>query len=124
MPRISQVLDANFKSGVSQKTNKPWTLMQIQTDDGKTATIFAPAKVGDEVKLTYNDQYKNYNAEKVTAASQYKAAADDKLDTILRSLGRIERHLGITGLEKTEDQPPVENYEEAGPDWDQDIFDK
>lgn len=123
MPRISQILNANKKSGTS-KTGKTWTLMEIQTDDGKTATIFAPAKIGDEVKLTYNDQYNNYNAEKVTAASKYKAASDDKLDTILRSLGRIERHLGITGLEKTEDQPPVENYEEAGPNWDQDIFDK
>lgn len=123
MPKIAQVLDANFKSGVSQKTNKPWTLMQIQTDDGKTATIFAPAKEGDEVKLTYNDQYKNYNAEKVTAASKYKAASDDKLDTILRSLGRIERHLGITGLEDKKKDVIVEDIEEAGPNWDQDIFD-
>lgn len=123
MPKVAHILNANLKSGTS-KTGKPWTLMQIQTDDGKTATIFAPIKEGDEVTLTYNDQYKNYNAEKVTAASKYKAETDDKLDTILRSLGRIERHLGITGLEKTEKKDViVEDIDEAGPNWDQDIFD-
>ena len=47
--------------------------------------------------------------------AKYKAASDDKLDTILSSLGRIERKLGITGLEdKKKDvirENPMSNYD-------------
>lgn len=96
MPKITEIIDPAFRNGAGAKG--PWTLMKIGVE-GKEATIFAPASVGDEVILTYNEQYKNYSATKATAGAKYKAEQGDKLDTILRSLGRIERHLGITGLE-------------------------
>lgn len=116
MPKITEIIDPAFRSG--QGAKGAWTLMKVIAD-GKEATIFAPASVGDEVILTYNEQYKNYSATKATPGAKYKAEQGDKLDTILSSLGRIERKLGITGLEKTEKKDVVlEDIEEAGPDWD------
>lgn len=117
MSKITAIIDPSFRSGVG-KTGKPWTMMKVEVE-GKEASIFAPANVGDEVKLTYSEQYKNYNAEKITAKTQERAKAEDTLQTILSSLGRIERHLGINGIKTEEvkqvfpgavEQPPVTNY--------------
>lgn len=108
MPKITEIIDPAFRTGAGAKG--PWTLMKIGVE-GKEATIFAPAAVGDEVVLSYNDQYKNYSATKATQGAKYKAAQGDKLDTILSSLGRIERKLGITGLE----DKPVEKVKDVFP---------
>lgn len=117
MSKIEQIIDPSFRSGTG-KTGKPWAMMKVLVD-GKEASIFAPASVGDEVELKYNEQYKNYNAEKITAKTQERAKTEDTLQTILSSLGRIERHLGITGIKEVEkvmpgavELPPVENYDE------------
>lgn len=115
MSKIEQIIDPQFRSGVG-KTGKPWTLMLVEVD-GKEASIFAPANVGDEVELKQNGKF--LNAEKITAKTQERAKIEDTLQTILSSLGRIERHLGITGIKEVEkvmpgavELPPVENYDE------------
>lgn len=115
MSKIEQIIDPQFRSGVG-KTGKPWTLMLVEVD-GKEASIFAPANVGDEVELKQNGKF--LNAEKITAKTQERAKTEDTLQTILSSLGRIERHLGITGIKEVEkvmpgavELPPVENYDE------------
>lgn len=106
MSKITQILDASFRSGTG-KTGKPWVMMQIQTDDGKQASIFAPAAVGDEVSVTYNEQYKNYSAEKMTPIKIEQNEVKDTLKTILSSLGRIEQHLKINPV-KTPDVVPTD----------------
>jgi len=58
--KVTRIIDAAFKTGVSAKTNKPWTMIKIEAE-GKPATGFGPVSVGDEVDLTYNEQYKNYS---------------------------------------------------------------
>lgn len=84
MPVIDEIIDANFKSGTSA-SGKPWSLMKVKVGSNE-ATIFAPAAVGDEVKLNYNEQYKNYSAEKMTQARKERDDIIEKLDEILNIL--------------------------------------
>lgn len=124
MPKITNIIDPAFRQGTG-KTGKPWTMMKVEVD-GKEASIFAPAAIGDEVKLTYNEQYKNYSAEKITARTLERDATEDFQKSVLSSLGRIEKHLGISGLKKPEEKPkdviPTdEEIETAGPNWDTEI---
>lgn len=87
MEHISEIIDGNFKSGEGAKG--PWTLMRVKTDSGKQATIFAPAAVGDEVVLDYNEQYKNYSAKRATPGVVAKAQEASKLDEISQKLDKI-----------------------------------
>lgn len=91
--KIAGIIDPSFKTGVSAKTQKPWSLMKIKTEQGKEATIFAPANIGDEVKVTWDEQFKVFKAERVTAQSKARDEITQKLDLILRNQGVILRQL-------------------------------
>ena len=60
--KVSEVIEANYKNGIG-KTGKAWSMASIVTDTGKAVTVFNPVNVGDEVTLTYNEQYKNYSGQ-------------------------------------------------------------
>lgn len=84
--RVAAILDSNFKSGVSQKTQKPWTMRKIKTDGGKEATTFDDVMVGEEVLLKYNEEYKNYSAARLTQDKREELAVQQKLDYIIQML--------------------------------------
>ncbi len=62
---IAAINDPAFKTGIG-KNNKPWTMMQVTTDKNNVTTVFAPAAIGDKLELTWNDQYGNFSAKKVS----------------------------------------------------------
>lgn len=64
---IKEINDPAFKTGVSAKTGKQWTLMQVTTDKNNLTTVFAPAQVGDKLELTWDAKYGSWKAEKVNA---------------------------------------------------------
>lgn len=112
MSKITKILDPNFKSGVSDKTKKPWVLCKIEVDDKIEATIFAPVAEGDEVELKFNDQYKNYSATKVTARSQEQAEVramlieiNQKLDKLLGNVRNTAEEFGAEPLQDDEELP-------------------
>ncbi len=75
---IAQINDPTFKTGVG-KNGKPWTMMQVTTDKNNVTTVFAPAAIGDKLELTWNDQYGNFSAKKVTAQDVANLEAMRKL---------------------------------------------
>jgi hypothetical protein len=125
MPKISQIVDPSFRTGVGKKG--AWVLMKVETDDGKQATMFAPAAVGDEVELAYNDEYKNYNATKVKPSLNSPTPSNDaleriekKVDQILFKVNGMKTATNIENLSPSDfsghentDLPPVENYGEV-----------
>lgn len=101
MSVITKILDPAYKSGVSAKSGKPWTLMKIEVDNKIQATCFAPAAEGDEVELKYNDQFKNYSAEKVTQKTRDNAQIQAEFTAIHEKLDRI-----ISLVDNTTGPPP------------------
>lgn len=75
---IAAINDPTFKTGVG-KNGKPWTMMQVTTDKNNVTTVFAPAAIGDKLELTWNDQYGNFSAKKVTAQDLANLEAMRKL---------------------------------------------
>lgn len=63
--QIQAINNPVFKTGVSAKTGKTWTLMQVTTDKNNLTTVFAPANVGDKLSLTWDATYSSWKAEKV-----------------------------------------------------------
>ena len=108
MDKIKEITDPSFRSGTG-KTGKPWTMMKILTESGKEASIFAPAQVGDDVILKYNEQYKNYSAELATKARIEKAEEETKLSLIynlVEETNRLVKQLagqktGVDGFRET-----------------------
>lgn len=109
--KISKILNPNFRSGVGAKGE--WMLMQIMTDKDNTATIFAPASIGEEVILTYNEQYKNFSAAKATPANKEKAGMAEQLNRIEKMLdelvsripGKLKEPVNDGFLDVGEDKP-------------------
>lgn len=62
MAKVAGIVDSEFKTGISAKTNKPWKIMKIELEDGTTATGFDTVEVGDEVDVTKNDYGLQYKA--------------------------------------------------------------
>lgn len=65
--KIKEINNPAFKTGVSAKTGKQWTLMQVTTDKNNLTTVFAPAEVGDSLELTWDATYGSWKANKVNA---------------------------------------------------------
>lgn len=88
---VSEIVEPNFKSG--EKNGKPWVIHKILTNSGKHANIFGEVKPGDTVKLTYNEQYKSWNAAPLRKADVQQneviaklSLMDKKLDEIINNL--------------------------------------
>lgn len=110
MEKIAEITDPAFRTGIGKK-GTPWTLMKIKTDTGKEASLFAPASIGDPVKLTFNDQYNNYSAEVMNArkmeAIVEKEKQDDKLADIDEKLDLIIELLQAKPIPKEKDKDEV-----------------
>lgn len=110
MEKIAEIIDPTFRTGIGKK-GTPWTLMKIKTDSGKEASMFAPAAIGDPVNISFNEQYKNYSAELLTAKKMEivveKEKQDDKLNDIIEKLDIIIDILNKQKNEKAFDEEEV-----------------
>lgn len=75
---VKEVNNPAYKTGMG-KNGKPWTLAQITTDQNNMASVFMPIAPGDQVEMTWNDQYGNYSARKVNKQDQANIDAMRKL---------------------------------------------
>lgn len=66
--KVQTTINPNFKTGISEKTGKQWTLRQIQLEDGRLASGFDEVADGEEVELTQKGEYWNYK--RVTQATR------------------------------------------------------
>jgi len=76
---IAAINNPTFKTGVSAKTGKQWTLMQVTTDKNNLTTVFAPANIGDKLQLTWDATYSSWKAEKVNEKEVAQLEAMRKL---------------------------------------------
>jgi len=83
---VKEILELRFKTGVSSKTGKEWAIHRILTNSGKTCNTFDDVEPGDTVKLTYNDEYKSWNATK-------PRKADNQHDEIMKALRELYKLL-------------------------------
>lgn len=58
--KVVEVKDPAFKEGIG-KNGKPWKMAKVIVASGDLVTVFAPVKIGDEVEMTYNEQYSSWN---------------------------------------------------------------
>lgn len=93
--KITKITNPSFRTGVS-KSGSNYTMMKVDTTEHSDVTVFAPANVGDDVILEYNDQYKNWNGKPATQANKVKAEGIAKIDEILDTVKRIEKAIGQT----------------------------
>lgn len=78
LEKIREINNPAFKSGVG-KNGKPWTMAQVTTEKNNLTTVFMPVVVGDQLELTWNDQYGNWSAKKVNAQEVAQLEALRKL---------------------------------------------
>src|SRR3990167_10490982 len=86
--KVAEIIDPTFKTGTSDK-GKSWTLRKIRTESGKEATTFDDVKVGDDVVLEFNAQYKNYSAARPNQKMMFEADVMSFLREINRKLSLL-----------------------------------
>lgn len=124
---VREVVELNFKTGVSAKTGKPWAMHRYVTNSGKEFTSFDDLQIGDAVKLTYSDEYKNWNGGRIRKQDIENDAIHAKLDKILALLegGKPTGAPTMNGYEqakaKAQDLRPTKSLDD-NPDWDNDKF--
>lgn len=93
------------RQGVSKKTNKPYELILVQTEDGNEVEVFGPVKDGDMVgDITFNAQYDQLQG-KVIKADRTSELVND-LGAIKTRLVAIETKLDLV-LAATQPTSPV-----------------
>lgn len=89
--RVREIIDAEAKSGVSAKTNKPWSQAKVELENGEQVWIFNPIEVSQEVESYTTERdgtsYTNWRLVRV----------DPKHDEIMTALRKI--YGAITGAE-------------------------
>lgn len=88
---VKEVVERNFKSGISPKNNKPWAMHKISLNDGRYATIFGDVEPGDTVKLEYNEQYKSWQASVPRKSDEQHDKVMNKLDSIEKKVDALIR---------------------------------
>lgn len=56
---VTKVIAEDFKSGVSEKTGKAWSLSKYESSNGIEFSAFDKLEIGDVVHLEQNGQYWN-----------------------------------------------------------------
>lgn len=108
--KVAEIIDPTFKSGTSDK-GKAWTLRKIRTESGKEATTFDDVKVGDDVVLEFNAQYKNYSAARPNQKMMFEA-------DVLSFLREINRKLDLlTGEEPDAEEPKKDKPKPVEPPY-------
>ena len=82
---VTQIVDANAKSGTSAKTNKPWSMSRVGLSNGESVFIFNPIEVGDVVEAVQNGDYTNWQKKKV----------DPKHEEIMKALRAIYKAVTV-----------------------------
>lgn len=77
---VKEIVEKNFKSG--ETNGKKWALHKYRTNTDKVFTSFDELEEGDTVKLTYNDEYKNWQGGKLRKA-------DTQHDEVMKALRQI-----------------------------------
>lgn len=84
--KVIQIL-RTVRQGVSKKTNKPYEIVLVLTEQGDEIEVFGPAKQGDVVtEITFNDQYNKL---------QGKIIKPDRHDEVMKELEEIKRNTQI-----------------------------
>lgn len=52
---VTGIIEKNYKSGVSEKTGKNWSIHKYQASTGVEFTSFDDLEIGDVITLTKND---------------------------------------------------------------------
>lgn len=87
MAKVTGVVNESKRSG--EKNGKHWNIMTVEVDSEGTTIVadsFDKLQVGSEVLLTYNDEYKQYNAK---LASGNSGKTFDKLVEIETKIDKI-----------------------------------
>lgn len=90
---VKEIVEPRFRSGVSQKTGKEWYIHRISLNSGKVAQTFDDVEPGDTVKMTYNEEYKSWNAAKPRKADTQHEEIMDALKKLYAKLLEIEKKL-------------------------------
>lgn len=102
---VKEVIDPKFRSGVSQKTGKEWVIRKISLNSGKEAQTFDEVEAGDTVKMTYNEEYKSWNAAK-------PRKTDTQHDDVMKALRQV--YLQGAEILKLLKQPEIKQPESQG----------
>lgn len=101
---VKQILEGEAKSGVSQKTGKPWSQARVELSNGESVFIFNPIAVGDTVVAKQNGEYLNWGKKQV----------DAKHEEIMKALRAIYKAVttGEDTLEPPKPQPKKDTVTE------------
>lgn len=125
--KVKNILDPEAQSGMG-KNGKPWSMAQVELDNGKSIKIFNPIEVGDLVESYKNGEYWNWRKVKPGQGEAQPAPANTDA---LRELYKLNLAIykAITGEDyvvvqkettstqkpvtepvQTSETPPVEAY--------------
>ena len=96
--KVKNILDPEAQSGMG-KNGKPWSMAQVELDNGKSIKIFNPIEVGDLVESYKNGEYWNWRKVK---GGQTETSAPANTDA-LRELYKLNLAIykAITGEDYT-----------------------
>ena len=96
--KVKNILDPEAQSGMG-KNGKPWSMAQVELDNGKSIKIFNPIEVGDLVESYKNGEYWNWRKVK---GGQTETPAPANTDA-LRELYKLNLAIykAITGEDYT-----------------------
>ena len=100
---VIQIVDDNAKSGVSAKTNKPWSMSRVGLSNGESTFIFNPIEIGQVVEAVKDGEYINWRPKK----------PDPKHDEIMGALREIYK--AITGGYPEKAEEPVVEVQTPAP---------
>ncbi len=81
---VIAALEENFKSGVSAKTGKEWSLSKYKASNGIDFSSFDKLEIGDVIRLEKNGEYWN-GAKPRKQDNQH----DEIMDAIRRVYGKL-----------------------------------
>lgn len=99
--KIAEINNPAFKTGMG-KNGKPWTLVQITTDQNNLATVFGPVNVGDQVEMEWNASYGNWSAKRVNQREVANVEAMRKLYAL-----NLAIYKAVTGSDYQANEAPA-----------------
>lgn len=88
---VTEVIAEDFKSGVSEKTGKKWSLSKYKASNGIEFACFDRLEIGDVVHLEKNGEY--WNGRKPKESDNQHAEVMKALKATYAKLLEIEREI-------------------------------
>lgn len=107
--KVKNIIDPEAQGGMG-KNGKPWSMAQVELDNGKSIKIFNPIEVGDLVESYKNGEYWNWRKVKEQAANNAPANNDAMRELYKLNLAIYE---AITGNKYTGVQQGTTSTEKA-----------